>query len=216
MTEIIKSMRIVKMYCWESAFSKKVRLVRKLVLFLLQSNTILLFFSLHRREIIQCAFRLLLDCIQTLLAHTFTNVGFLLMYATMWSLNTRFDTKFFAVSMCMLGHLRVHVVHQFTMAVRNLVNYLAAQRRIQVSLIQWKFLSCLFREKQTFLLLDESKRDERLLSTSYLDLVPKSNTVENGTCKERSPRITCNISRALWEKVSISVLALYSIVIFLL
>jgi hypothetical protein len=29
MSEIIKSMRIVKMYCWESAFSKKVRLVRK-------------------------------------------------------------------------------------------------------------------------------------------------------------------------------------------
>ena len=29
MSEIIKSMRIVKMYCWESAFNKKIRLVRK-------------------------------------------------------------------------------------------------------------------------------------------------------------------------------------------
>ncbi len=29
MSEIIKSMRIVKMYCWESAFEKKVRSVRK-------------------------------------------------------------------------------------------------------------------------------------------------------------------------------------------
>lgn len=29
MSEIIKSMRIVKMYCWESAFEKKVRHVRK-------------------------------------------------------------------------------------------------------------------------------------------------------------------------------------------
>jgi ATP-binding cassette subfamily C (CFTR/MRP) protein 10 len=29
MSEIIKSMRIVKMYCWESAFEEKVRHVRK-------------------------------------------------------------------------------------------------------------------------------------------------------------------------------------------
>lgn len=29
MSEIIKSMRIVKMYCWEAAFDKKVRHVRK-------------------------------------------------------------------------------------------------------------------------------------------------------------------------------------------
>ncbi len=29
MAEIIKSMRIVKMYCWESAFEKKVRQIRK-------------------------------------------------------------------------------------------------------------------------------------------------------------------------------------------
>jgi len=29
MSEIIKSMRIVKIYCWESAFEKKVRHVRK-------------------------------------------------------------------------------------------------------------------------------------------------------------------------------------------
>lgn len=29
MSEIIQSMGIVKMYCWESAFVKKVRLIRK-------------------------------------------------------------------------------------------------------------------------------------------------------------------------------------------
>ncbi len=50
----------------------------------------------------------------------------------MWSFNIRFDTKFFAVSMCMANHLRVNVVHQFTVAVRNFVNYMAAQKRIQV------------------------------------------------------------------------------------
>lgn len=52
----------------------------------------------------------------------------------MWSLNIRFDTKFFAVTMCMVAHLRANVVHQFTIAVRGLVHYLAAQKRIQVSL----------------------------------------------------------------------------------
>jgi ATP-binding cassette subfamily C (CFTR/MRP) protein 5 len=29
MSEIIKSMRIVKMYCWETAFDRKIRHVRK-------------------------------------------------------------------------------------------------------------------------------------------------------------------------------------------
>jgi hypothetical protein len=29
MSEIIKSMRIVKIYCWESAFENKVRRIRK-------------------------------------------------------------------------------------------------------------------------------------------------------------------------------------------
>lgn len=29
MSEIIKSMRIVKMYCWESAFEQKIHRVRK-------------------------------------------------------------------------------------------------------------------------------------------------------------------------------------------
>jgi hypothetical protein len=29
MSEIIKSMRIVKMYCWESAFERQIRLLRK-------------------------------------------------------------------------------------------------------------------------------------------------------------------------------------------
>jgi hypothetical protein len=29
MSEIVKSMRIVKMYCWEAAFEKKIRQIRK-------------------------------------------------------------------------------------------------------------------------------------------------------------------------------------------
>ncbi|UJR10923.1 hypothetical protein I4U23_015108 [Adineta vaga] len=107
------------------------------------------------------------------------------MFTTMWSLDMRFDTKFFAVTMCMLAHLRNNVVHQFTIAVRNFVQYIAAQRRIQ-----------------TFLLLSESERDDRLLSTSYLNLVPKVNLIENEIIKEKEKKsgIICNIHRALWEK----------------
>lgn len=50
----------------------------------------------------------------------------------MWLFNIRFDTKFFAISMCMLSHLRSNVVHQFTIAIRGLVHYMAAQKRIRV------------------------------------------------------------------------------------
>jgi len=62
----------------------------------------------------------------------------------MWSFDIQFDTKFFAVSMCMANHLRVNVVFQFTVAVRNFVNYMAAQKRIQVDL---NLLSYLFGQK---------------------------------------------------------------------
>lgn len=87
-----------------------------------------------RREIIQCAFRLMLDCVQTLLSHTYINITFVLMYATMWSLDMRFDTRFFAVSMCMLAHLRINVIQHFTVAIRNFVQFLAARKRIEVRL----------------------------------------------------------------------------------
>ena len=137
MSEIIKSMRIVKMYCWEAAFSKKVRSIRKSVNF--HEHFIELFF-LHRREIHQCAFRLLLDCFQTLLSHTFSNMTFLLMYTIMWTFDLRFDTKFFAVSMCMANHLRMNVVHQFTIAIRNFVHYMAAQKRIRVGVLRRKLI----------------------------------------------------------------------------
>ncbi|CAF1162569.1 unnamed protein product [Adineta ricciae] len=163
MSEIIRSMRIVKMYCWESAFSKIVSSIRK-------------------REIVQCAFRLLLDCVQTLLAHTYPNITFLLMFTTMWSLDMRFDTKFFTISMCMLAHLRINLVHQFTLGVKNLVHYIAAQKRIQA-----------------FLLLSESERDDRLLSVSRSNLVSRQN--DSSQRKESAPGIICNINRALWEMV---------------
>ena len=114
MSEIIRSMRLVKMYCWELAFSKKVSQIRK-------------------REILQCGFRLFLDCIQTLLSNTFNSVTFLIIYSIMWTFHLKFDIQFFAITMCMTNHVRNHVVYPFTVGVRNLVNYLSAQKRIKVS-----------------------------------------------------------------------------------
>ncbi|CAF0978516.1 unnamed protein product [Rotaria sordida] len=173
MSEIIKSMRIVKMYCWETAFYNKICSIRK-------------------REIIQCAFRLLLDCVQTLLSHTYTSVTFLLMYGTMWSLDIQFDTRFFALAACMLGYMRLSTIDFFTFAVRYLVHYLAAKKRIQM-----------------FLLLDESERDNRLLSTSMIDLVSNGYSTEQDLHKEKiiidksmktSPSVVCNLKQARWDQ----------------
>ncbi|CAF4205310.1 unnamed protein product, partial [Rotaria sordida] len=166
MSEIIKSMRIVKMYCWEMAFDKKIRHVR-------------------RREIIQYMRCLMFDCVQMLFSHTYINVTFLMMYGTMWWFNIRFDIRFFAVASCLLSHMRLTVVDFFNNAVKDFVHYMAAQKRIQ-----------------TFLLLDESERDNRLLSRSHSELASSEQNelpiVENN--QTQSPKVICNLKRAQWEK----------------
>jgi hypothetical protein len=55
-----------------------------------------------------------------------------MMYGTMWSLGIQFDTRFFAVAACMLGYMRLSIVDFFTYAIRYLVYYIAAKRRIEV------------------------------------------------------------------------------------
>jgi hypothetical protein len=62
----------------------------------------------------------------------FAPITFLLMYGVMWSLNIRFDTRFFAIASCILGFMRVYVIDFFTYAIRDLANYLAARKRIEV------------------------------------------------------------------------------------
>jgi len=89
---------------------------------------------IFRREIVQYSLRLILDSFQTLLSHTYISVTFLMMCAAMWSFNIQFDTRFFAIASCMLGYMRLSVVDFFHYAIRYLVNYIAAQKRIQVSL----------------------------------------------------------------------------------
>ncbi|CAF1451360.1 unnamed protein product [Adineta steineri] len=175
MSEIIKSMRIVKMYCWESAFDNKIRSIRKV-------------------EILQCAIRLILDSVQTLLSDTYITVTFLLMYGAMWSLGIHFDTRFFAVAACMLGYVRLTVLDYYYYAVRNLAYYLAAKKRIEA-----------------FLLLEESQRDNRLLSESVIDLSTSEHpTTENITkisntnkpTKDKSHSVVCDLKQARWAQNS--------------
>ncbi|CAF4234030.1 unnamed protein product, partial [Rotaria sordida] len=171
MSEIIKSMRIVKMYCWEMAFDKKIRHVR-------------------RREIIQYMCSLMFECAQLLFSHTYINVTFLMMYGTMWWFNIRFDIRFFAIASCLLGQMRLSVVEFFNNAVRSLVHYMAAQKRIQ-----------------TFLLLDESERDNRLLSRSHSELacIEKIEPTIVKNIQTQSPKVICNLKRAQWEKSDLDI-----------
>jgi len=55
-----------------------------------------------------------------------------MMYGTMWSLNIRFDTRFFAVASCLMGFMRVYVIDFFSNAIQDLSNYSVARKRIEV------------------------------------------------------------------------------------
>ena len=88
---------------------------------------------------VQYAYRLLLDCVQTSLSHTYMSCTFLMMYATMWTLGIKFDTRFFALSACMLGYMRLSIIDFFSFAVRFLVYYFAAKKRIQVSMKDFRY-----------------------------------------------------------------------------
>jgi hypothetical protein len=64
---------------------------------------------------------------------TYVNVTFLLMYGAMWKFDIRFDTRFFAVAYCLLGHTELVFMGWFTEAIRSLAKYMTAVKRIQVS-----------------------------------------------------------------------------------
>lgn len=91
------------------------------------------FFSYIRREIVRYVFSLILECIQTFLSSTYIEVTFFMMYATMWLLDIRLSTRFFAIAAGILGYMRLSIVEFVYYAVRYLVYYLAAQKRIKVS-----------------------------------------------------------------------------------
>lgn len=110
----------------------------KHLLFKGNPEILLLFTSL---EIVQCAYRLLLDCFQTLLSHTHMAITLLMIFMVIWLLDLRFDTRLFAILVCLVGYMRMWTIDTFNYAVRNLVHYLAARRRIEVTPYRIKIIS---------------------------------------------------------------------------
>ena len=67
------------------------------------------------------------------------------MYGTMWSLNIRLDIRFFAIASCIMGFIKVYVIHFFGSAVSDLSNYLVARKRIEVGRYCFPFMRrCVF------------------------------------------------------------------------
>ena len=60
-----------------------------------------------------------------------------MMYGTMWSLDIRFDTRFFAIASCVMIFMRVYVIDFFSNAIRDLSNYLVARKRIEVCIYNY-------------------------------------------------------------------------------
>ena len=165
-----------------------------------------------RQEIVRYALSLIPDSLQMLLSHTYFCITFLIMYGTMWALHIGFDARFFAVASCMLSYLEYSLM-EFGTAIRHLVNYLAAAKRIQVcSDPSWRTLTekgenCFF---QTFLLLSESQRDYRL--SSFVDHFNTNEHLPTYQMKHRSNQLTepslktpckveCTLQTAQWQQV---------------
>ena len=72
------------------------------------------------------------ECFQMILCQSYIIVTFLMMYATMWSLDMPFDTRFYVVAASMLVFIQSSVVNFFGMGVRDLALYLPAAKRIEV------------------------------------------------------------------------------------
>ena len=86
-----------------------------------------------RQEIIQTALYAISNCLDTILSSSYISVAFLLMYGSMWMLNMRLDTGFFALAYVLLSYTRQSSVKSLSYAVQDMVAYLASQRRIRVS-----------------------------------------------------------------------------------
>ena len=63
------------------------------------------------------------------------------MYATLWALDIRFDTRLFAVASCMLGYIETSVL-DFGTGIHNLAQYVSAEKRIRVCGEDW--LECVY------------------------------------------------------------------------
>ncbi|UJR11087.1 hypothetical protein I4U23_015269 [Adineta vaga] len=168
-SEIIKSIGIVKVCCWELAFMNKILSIRK-------------------QEMIRYVYCIAVNCITQTFNYTYTAVTFFLMYLTMWSLNISLDTRFFALCSCLIGYMQYGVMDFLFEAIRNLIEYMAAEKRIQ-----------------KFLLLAECKRDERLLSQPVLALAKAKNQKGNmfRNDPDRPLKIVCQLKSARWDENSL-------------
>jgi hypothetical protein len=125
-------MRIVKQYCWETAFDRNIRQLRKYEVVFCSMNTTELDLPLPRKEIIRIAWKAVPDCIQMLCTHTYICTACLVVYGTLWSMDRPLDTALFALLTCLLNYLEQSVI-DFGIGIRNLVHYFAALKRIQVN-----------------------------------------------------------------------------------
>lgn len=91
------------------------------------------FHSIFRQEILRCFLRLMLDSLQMLLSHTYVCMTFLIIFSMMWTIDLRFDTRFFAIAACMLGYIEVSVLN-FGTGMHTVAQYFSAEKRIRVSL----------------------------------------------------------------------------------
>ncbi len=75
------------------------------------------------------------SCIELILSHSYISIVYVLIYGAMWSFNIKFDTKFFTISYVLLSYMRQSSVNHFNFAFRDLLNFMAAEKRIRVCLI---------------------------------------------------------------------------------
>ncbi|CAF4950125.1 unnamed protein product, partial [Rotaria sp. Silwood1] len=172
MSEIIKSIRIVKMYCWELAFIKKIHDIRK-------------------REIFRCTLRLIPETIELFFSQTYVCITFFIMYGTMWSFHIPFDTRFFAVASCILSYLGYSIL-SFGSGIRNFVNYLTAVKRLQTFLLMDEFE----KDRQLLSISDKLKFDEYLSINKMIN--EKKNIIQ--TSMKKFAKIECNLKLAGWQQ----------------
>ncbi len=81
------------------------------------------------------------------LLQSYINVTLLLVYGTMWWLNMTFDSRLFVMSFSLFTYVRNSPMNNFSIALRDMINYIPAQKRIRVIsrnyiIIMFQQISC--------------------------------------------------------------------------
>lgn len=74
----------------------------------------------------------MVESIQLISSLSYIYVVFLIIYTILWLIDMRFDARFFAVACCMLHHLELTVM-EMIFAVRDIVHYITAEKRLRVN-----------------------------------------------------------------------------------